>query len=185
MEEKIKSLQETHTQDSQRLLKENEELKMMIKQMESEMYTLRGAAMAFEVTMNRLREAGIELPSSVREMTPPVSDKLSQDGKISPVQLPAKMEGEVAIDKLQDHEVFAESIQERFDHSPHPVTLTGAKLIPCSEVWDHLSEHPDFDRLDLDTLCEEVKKKAKCSGSGPVIEEEELHQVVQKMVEGA
>ncbi|SAM03398.1 hypothetical protein [Absidia glauca] len=72
---------------------------------------------------------------------------------------------------------------ERFDlSSPHPDTLTpDIKLIPCSRVWQTLSAHPKFDAFDVDLLCDELKKIAKCSGTGPVFTEHELNALVQWM----
>lgn len=34
--------------------------------------------------------------------------------------------------------------------------------------------------FDLDGLCSELQKKAKCSGSGAVVEESEFHSVMRK-----
>ncbi|KAI8340631.1 hypothetical protein BC941DRAFT_417735 [Chlamydoabsidia padenii] len=72
---------------------------------------------------------------------------------------------------------------ERFDvSSPHPDTLTpDIKLIPCSRVWQTLSAHPKFDAFDVDLLCDELKKIAKCSGTGPVFTEHELNALVHWM----
>ncbi|KAI8099777.1 uncharacterized protein BX664DRAFT_355165 [Halteromyces radiatus] len=74
---------------------------------------------------------------------------------------------------------------ERFDlSSPHPDTLIpDVKLIPCSKVWKTLSAHPKFDAFDVDVLCDELKKIAKCSGTGPVFTEHELEQLVLWMEE--
>ncbi|CDS07704.1 hypothetical protein LRAMOSA01653 [Lichtheimia ramosa] len=55
------------------------------------------------------------------------------------------------------------------------------KLVPCNQVWQRLSEHPQFDHFDLDLLCNELKKRAKCSHDGPVLEEHELDQVLRLM----
>lgn len=55
------------------------------------------------------------------------------------------------------------------------------QLVPCPKVWERLSEHPNFDKFDLDQLCEELKRKAKCSYDGPVFEEKELAEVIRKM----
>lgn len=192
LEEKIKTMQEQHAKDSQRLQKENEELRALVKQMESEIYTLKGASMAFDVAMKKLREASVELPSLLRDSPSPshqsVVDSIHHDDCLTSVGSNASPSSsrsslcELAAAAAENEE-FAESKVERFDHTPDPVVYTNVKLIPCSQVWDHLSEHPKFDELDLDLLCEEMKKKAKCSGSGAVIEEHVLEDLVRRLTE--
>ncbi|SAM07560.1 hypothetical protein [Absidia glauca] len=39
--------------------------------------------------------------------------------------------------------------------TPDPATL--------AKVWDQVTEHPRFDEFDIDSLCEEMKRKACCS----------------------
>lgn len=179
--------------------------------MESEIYTLKGAAMAFEMSINKLREAGIEPPSIGSfngTMSPPPSSDLqclatpnsshdtchsnnsSSNGSVHHAMSSPSMscseyqQRRSSCDnmKIEHVDEFAESASERFDHTPDPVTLTNAKLIPCAEVWDHLNEHPRFDDFDVEKLCEAIKKNAKCSGSGPVIEEEVLKAIVNKQL---
>lgn len=71
---------------------------------------------------------------------------------------------------------------EAFQHEPHPDTLqSGKQLITCSQVWERLCEHPQFEEFDIEELCVQLKAKAKCSGSGPVIEEDELHEVLEAL----
>ncbi|KAF9111844.1 DNA-binding transcription factor yap1 [Mortierella sp. AM989] len=43
------------------------------------------------------------------------------------------------------------------------------KAIPCPQAWEQIAKHPNFDDVDIDELCAELKSKAKCSGHGPVI----------------
>ncbi|OBZ80318.1 hypothetical protein A0J61_11633, partial [Choanephora cucurbitarum] len=76
---------------------------------------------------------------------------------------------------------FAESETRRFDHTVDPIVHSGHKMIPCSQIWERLAQHPNFDDFDVDRLCEELKKKARCSGSGPVIPEFELQEVLRRM----
>ncbi|GAB5589847.1 hypothetical protein Unana1_04747 [Umbelopsis nana] len=71
---------------------------------------------------------------------------------------------------------------EAFKHEPHPDTLhPGTQLITCSQVWERLCEHPQFEEFDIEELCAQLKSKAKCSGSGPVIEEDELQEVLEAL----
>ncbi|CAG8472061.1 1227_t:CDS:10 [Diversispora eburnea] len=51
------------------------------------------------------------------------------------------------------------------------------KFLSCNKVWERIQQHPKFDDLEgdeIDQLCNELKSKAKCSGNGPVVPEEEL-----------
>lgn len=77
---------------------------------------------------------------------------------------------------------LASGTSDAFKHEPHPVTMQpGKQLITCSQVWERLCEHPQFEDFDIDELCTQLKLKAKCSGSGPVIEEDELHEVLEAL----
>ncbi|KAG0248023.1 DNA-binding transcription factor yap1 [Mortierella polycephala] len=55
------------------------------------------------------------------------------------------------------------------------------KAIPCPLAWQKLAKHPKFDDLDIDDLCVELKKKAKCSGHGPVIPMAEMDRLMNKL----
>ncbi|KAI7856902.1 hypothetical protein BDC45DRAFT_502602 [Circinella umbellata] len=203
LEDKIRDMQEAHTQSSERLQKENNELRETLKRMETEMYTLKGAAMAFEVSMNKLREAGIEVPS-INELSPPASDRYSSTSSTCDILSPMSSHdhlihinqqqpqshhhqqqtrsNSVCDEEMREHEEFAESTNERFEHKPDPITLTDAKMIPGDQVWDYLSTHPRFDELDIASMCAEIKRRSVCSGSGPVIEEKKLQLLVQEQL---
>lgn len=51
-------------------------------------------------------------------------------------------------------------------------TILRNKLQNCPKV--------QTGEFDLDSLCSELQKKAKCSGQGPVIPDEDLHSVINK-----
>ncbi|KAF7727098.1 hypothetical protein EC973_008061 [Apophysomyces ossiformis] len=178
LEQKIKKMEKDHAEDTDALRKENELLRSLMKQMESEMYTLKGAALAFELSMKKLHEAGIKVPDM---------HGYTQQHPFRPAELDTRVVDQSpapspSVSSRADE--FAEPGMEQFDHTPDPITLTDAKLIPYSKVWELISEHPRFDEFDLDELCEELKSKAKCSGTGPVIEETELNNVLQRMDKG-
>ncbi|KAI9311374.1 hypothetical protein BX666DRAFT_1997818 [Dichotomocladium elegans] len=199
LEEKIKAIEEAHTIDNDRLRKENEHLRATIKQMESEIYTLKGAAMAFELSISKLREAGIEPPGigtygngGLGELSPPASDRhsmtsgASECGGLSYTSCMPTAEHHSQQRRLSSSdkamnatEEFAESEVERFKHIPDPITQTGAKMIPQNEVWDWFSRHPRFDDLDLELVCREVTRRAVCSGQGPVIPEYTLEEIAK------
>ncbi|CAO3642428.1 unnamed protein product [Mucor hiemalis] len=54
-------------------------------------------------------------------------------------------------------------------------------LISCSVVWNRMAQHPLFNKFDLEELCDELKKRAKCSRNGPVFEEYEVEEVLNLM----
>ncbi|KAL0076068.1 hypothetical protein F4703DRAFT_1320802 [Phycomyces blakesleeanus] len=261
LEMKIERMEKEYTKNNDALKKENEELQALVKSMEADIYTLRGAVYAFEISANKLREAGIDVSlENSQTMSPPVSgpqQPLVVEDKVSPVQLPlSNMSynnnkqsngGSDMMDMFSpnleeqiyqshdsntmvrndndnnDHnhnhnhgdngsdlvvrglnnnsngrgglelglggvpcptEGFVQSTTKRFEHEPHPATLTGVKMIPYSQVWERLSDHPRIEEVNIEELCMEMKQKAKCSGSGAVIEEEELEKVLRRLDNG-
>ncbi|CAG8672114.1 2625_t:CDS:1, partial [Paraglomus occultum] len=60
------------------------------------------------------------------------------------------------------------------------------KYLSCNKVWERIQQHPKFDDLEdeeMDQLCNELKAKARCSGHGPVVAEEEVDAVLVKLSE--
>ncbi|AEO64103.1 uncharacterized protein THITE_2109887 [Thermothielavioides terrestris NRRL 8126] len=59
---------------------------------------------------------------------------------------------------------------------------TTGQLLDCNKVWEKISNCPraksgDF---DLEGLCADLQKKAKCDGHGPVVSEEDFHHALKK-----
>ncbi|KAI8884365.1 hypothetical protein K501DRAFT_247886 [Backusella circina FSU 941] len=204
---KIKDMEAKHKEQVSGLISENQILKEKVKQMEAEIYTLKGAAMAFDVSIHKLREANIQQQQqptvAIREQRSdlsPLSPPNEDDAPSRKVNTPSHSasffasprKSPIIRDSLfnsidssyEEHENFAQPETKRFDHTPDPITLTGAKLIPYTQIWEKLSEHPNFDEFDMNELCEELKKKARCSGTGPVIPESELNIVLTRMDAG-
>ncbi|KAI9151760.1 AP1-like transcription factor [Paramyrothecium foliicola] len=52
----------------------------------------------------------------------------------------------------------------------------------CTEIWDKIHALPKAQNgdFDLDGLCSELTKKAKCSGSGPVVGETDFDTILKK-----
>ncbi|KXH54846.1 transcription factor PAP1 [Colletotrichum salicis] len=52
----------------------------------------------------------------------------------------------------------------------------------CNKIWEKLQTCPSVQagEFDLDGLCSELQKKAKCSGQGPVVSETDFQTVVNK-----
>lgn len=61
-------------------------------------------------------------------------------------------------------------------------TSNSVDLISCSEVWQRIAKHPMFEQFDTDELCDELRRRAKCSRTGPVFEEYEVKEVLDLMV---
>ncbi|KAI8057534.1 uncharacterized protein B0P05DRAFT_575123 [Gilbertella persicaria] len=79
-------------------------------------------------------------------------------------------------------EIFNEMQQALTDHFLQNSSPTVADdFISCSEVWAQISAHPDFDQFDVEELCDEVRKRAKCSRTGPVFEEHDVTEVLEVM----
>ncbi|ODA82398.1 hypothetical protein RJ55_00905 [Drechmeria coniospora] len=60
------------------------------------------------------------------------------------------------------------------DHPP--------KNMNCNQIWEKLQDCPKAQsgEFDLDGLCSELTKKAKCSGSGPVVGEKDFDTILKK-----
>jgi hypothetical protein len=133
-----------------------------------------------------LRQSSLDAPSPPQSdrLSPPAAAKLV-DERRSIDRFPHQSTYSASVDDdlaLDDEEAsFAERETNRFHHQVDPMVLAGVKMVPCSEIWERLAQHPNFDEFDMDQLCEELKKKAKCSGSGPVIPESELQEVLRQM----
>ncbi|CAG8544896.1 15368_t:CDS:10 [Acaulospora colombiana] len=82
------------------------------------------------------------------------------------------------------------SITASIDENKHSYVVSlddkSKKFLPCTKVWERIQQHPKFDDLEgdeIDQLCAELKSKARCSGNGPVVPEEELEAVLVKLEE--
>ncbi|KAL2264800.1 hypothetical protein VTJ83DRAFT_7310 [Remersonia thermophila] len=58
----------------------------------------------------------------------------------------------------------------------------GKTLLKTHDVWERLQNCPKAQsgEFDLDALCADLQKKAKCDGTGPVISEKDFCQVIKK-----
>ncbi|KAK0617346.1 transcription factor PAP1-domain-containing protein [Immersiella caudata] len=61
------------------------------------------------------------------------------------------------------------------------VTSPG-QLLTCNKIWETLQNCPRVQNgdFDLDGLCSDLQKKAKCSGSGAVVDEQDFQVVMKK-----
>ncbi|KAI1155633.1 transcription factor PAP1-domain-containing protein [Nemania diffusa] len=66
------------------------------------------------------------------------------------------------------------------------VTTDNGKLLTCNNIWEQLQGCPKVQSgdLDLDGLCSDLQKKAKCGGSGAVVDEKDFKAVMSKYLGG-
>ncbi|KAI1387257.1 PAP1-domain-containing protein [Hypoxylon trugodes] len=62
------------------------------------------------------------------------------------------------------------------------ITTNNGKLLTCNNIWEKLQACPRVQSgdLDLDGLCSDLQKKAKCGGSGAVVDEKDFKAVMTK-----
>ncbi|KAK3115316.1 DNA-binding transcription factor yap1 [Teratosphaeriaceae sp. CCFEE 6253] len=57
------------------------------------------------------------------------------------------------------------------------------KLISCNNIWNQLQSNPDFQAgtFDLDSLCSELRAKARCSESGVMVSQDHVDAALKKL----
>ncbi|POS72962.1 hypothetical protein DHEL01_v208641 [Diaporthe helianthi] len=68
------------------------------------------------------------------------------------------------------------------DDATEVVQTADGQLLTCNKIWEKLQSCPKVQNgdFDLDGLCSDLQKKAKCSGSGAVVDESTFKKVMQK-----
>ncbi|KAI9310996.1 hypothetical protein BX666DRAFT_1868742 [Dichotomocladium elegans] len=195
LETKIKFMEETHSVSMQAVQRENMELRDVIRKMETELLSIKQPLQPPAKRIMRVPSSavacirdkdGVSFCERLKEevcssaynqlLSEPLFDSagfLLSDSIQHPVPI---VTGD--FDLRHDFDRFLKSMNDGvvIDPAKH-----ANKLVSCKEVWQRLSEHPQFEHFDLNMLCDELKKCAKCSQDGPVLEEHELNQVIQKM----
>lgn len=61
---------------------------------------------------------------------------------------------------------------------------TGERLLAAGATWDYIIKHPLYIRglVDVGDVSDRLKKVAKCDGQGPVFEEREIIDAIEKSV---
>ncbi|CAG8660616.1 13175_t:CDS:2 [Dentiscutata erythropus] len=117
----------------------------------------------------------IDNPFSESAPLPPLFEDSFQDfGSFAPMATPTDENKNPHFSSLSKHE-FA-SLED----------IRSKKFLSCNKVWERIQQHPKFDDLEgdeIDQLCAELKSKAKCSGKGPVVPEEDVEAVLIKLEE--
>ncbi|KAL2260936.1 hypothetical protein VTK26DRAFT_4920 [Humicola hyalothermophila] len=61
-------------------------------------------------------------------------------------------------------------------------TALSGQMLNCNKIWEKLQKCPKVQNgdFDLDGLCADLQKKAKCGGTAPVVDEKDFHLVMKK-----
>ncbi|KAI8955422.1 PAP1-domain-containing protein [Xylaria longipes] len=99
---------------------------------------------------------------------------------LAPFNAPA-----VSSPKPPKKDICAE-IDARKESEDTIVTSANGKLLTCNNIWEQLQGCPKVQSgdLDLDGLCSDLQKKAKCGGSGAVVDENDFKAVMTKYLGG-
>jgi len=62
-----------------------------------------------------------------------------------------------------------------------------SKMLPCHTIWDRLQACPKVKEgeFDLDGLCKDLQKKARCSETGAVVNESDFNKIMKTYVDSA
>ncbi|RYP51700.1 hypothetical protein DL768_003001 [Monosporascus sp. mg162] len=62
------------------------------------------------------------------------------------------------------------------------VTSVDGKLLTCNSIWEKLQTCPKVHsgEIDLDGLCSDLQKKAKCGGTGAVVDEQDFKAIMTR-----
>jgi len=63
--------------------------------------------------------------------------------------------------------------------SEEEVPAASQKFIPCADVWDRICSHPRFGEIDINSMCQELRNKARCSKTGVVLDEQDVDSVLK------
>ncbi|KAH8666382.1 transcription factor PAP1 [Xylariales sp. PMI_506] len=77
--------------------------------------------------------------------------------------------------------LVAEIDARKEDEEPAVLNVNG-KLLTCNNIWERLQNCPKVQTgdIDLDGLCSDLQKKAKCGGTGAVVDEKDFKAVMAK-----
>ncbi|ROW06636.1 hypothetical protein VPNG_06721 [Cytospora leucostoma] len=84
--------------------------------------------------------------------------------------------------KKEGDDLLARIDAAKNEDSTELVQTNDGQLLTCNKIWEKLQDCPRVQSgdFDLDGLCSDLQKKAKCSGSGAVVDESTFKNVMQK-----
>ncbi|CAK7223330.1 DNA-binding transcription factor yap1 [Sporothrix curviconia] len=89
------------------------------------------------------------------------------------------------IDAAKEGEFASSSIAGKAGTPPVPILPANGAMLTCNKIWERLQNCPQVKNgdFDLDGLCSDLQKKAKCSGSGAVVDEKDFKFVMDKYLD--
>lgn len=171
LEVELAELQSRHFEGTDKLQRENEELRSVAKKMELELYMMKGAMMA----MDKLSSIRTNSENSGS------SSGSSHNGSVLSGEY---MEGATSggSSSLGDHSLYDDSdytdstlvdfVASNYDHkSSSPIeknnqhnNYDGDRIMNYAETWEYLLERSFFQECDLEDLCDAVKRHVLPNG---------------------
>ncbi|SCV01061.1 LAME_0G13806g1_1 [Lachancea meyersii CBS 8951] len=74
---------------------------------------------------------------------------------------------------------FAEAVHVKLEQEDVVPSRDG-HILKCSEIWDRVTAHPKYTDIDIDSLCFELRSKAKCSEKGVVVNSDDVQKALTK-----
>ncbi|KAK7753892.1 DNA-binding transcription factor yap1 [Diatrype stigma] len=77
---------------------------------------------------------------------------------------------------------ICDEIDAQKEQDDTPVTAVNSKLLTCNNIWEKLQTCPKVHNgeIDLDGLCSDLQKKAKCGGTGAVVDEHDFKAIMTR-----
>lgn len=66
------------------------------------------------------------------------------------------------------------------DDDDELVVPADPEMLPCTKIWDRITALPKYTESDIDSLCDELMSKAKCSDKGVVVSAGDVDKVLRK-----
>lgn len=114
------------------------------------------------------REAG---PYSSQDQTVPASQFLGLNSPMFP-------DSNSPLGGALDDNAFGNGVG---DAQEDQVPIASQRFIQCADAWDRICSHPRFGEIDINSMCQELRNKARCSKSGVVLDEEDVNAVLKSM----
>jgi hypothetical protein len=154
------------------LLTDNERLKREVEKLATQNEILR----ATTTPLNSLAHAG---HTSHRHLPQPIPD--------SPIPGPLTYSPSAFHAALSAAHPSAAHHNRPMSHRIHVSATTGERLLATGATWDLIQNHELFRKgmVDIGEVCDRLKNRALCDGSGPAFAEGEIMRAIEESVGGA
>lgn len=166
LEIKLNSL-EAH---SSTLLTDNERLKRELEKLATQNEILRATTTPFNMThLNNAHGHPSHAP-------PPPESPISGPQNYSPSAFHEALSG-----------THASFVNKPISHRIQVSATTGERLLATGATWDLIQKHELFRKgmVDIGEVCDRLKDRAMCDGTGPAFAESEIHRAIEESVAGA